>query len=140
MNRSEIRIGNWVHHKAVWSKYNNDSNASEPLTDFDMLIEQACFYHDEECTLSIENDLEPIPLTVEWLGRFDFRKSPSGNSIFLPVPQLKAEIHFEHFRGELVCVLYCSTGSFIPNDIKYVHHLQNLFFALTGQEIQAKEI
>ena len=70
MNITELRIGNWVHHKAVWSVRNNDFNASEPLTDFDYYIEPIDFYYDVGCRLSIENDLEPIPLTEEWLKRF----------------------------------------------------------------------
>jgi hypothetical protein len=80
--------------------------------------------------------VQSIPITEEWLKRFGFIKSPAGNSIYLPMPELKAEIHFELFRSSLVCVLYCSTGSFIPNDIKYVHQLQNLYFALTGEELK----
>jgi len=153
MNRSEIRIGNWVHHKAVWSKYNNDSNASEPLTDFDMLIEQACFYHDEECTLSIENDLEPIPLTEEWLRRFSFAKFYDDDKIFyryndLPVRNVfeLRQIHLFDLSEAFYFVAYDEADTGKPKEpmiqtiVETVHHLQNLFFALTGQELQAKEI
>jgi hypothetical protein len=78
----------------------------------------------------------PIPLTEEWLLKFGFVKSPAGNSVYLSIPELKAEIHFENFMGGMVCVLYCSTGSFIPNEIKYLHQIQNLYFALTGEELK----
>jgi len=82
-----------------------------------------------------DDKFNPIPLTEEWLLNLGFKRTPANNSIYLPIPQLKAEIHFELFRGVLVCVLYCSTGSFIPSDIKYVHALQNLYQALTGTEL-----
>ena len=92
-------------------------------------------YKSESCSI---NDCQPIPLTEEWLVKLGFIKSPAANSIYRSIPELKAEIHFEFFRGGLVCVLYCSTGSFIPNDIKFVHQLQNLYFAVLGEELEVK--
>ena len=78
---------------------------------------------------------EPIIITKEELIKLGFVSSPAANSTYKSIPELKAEIHFEDFRGGLVCVLYCSTGSFIPNDIKYVHQLQNFCHSITNAEI-----
>ena len=89
---------------------------------------------------SLLQEFEQIPITEEWLLKFGFKVSPAGNSIYLPVPELKAEIHFEGFMKKLVCVLYCSTGSFIPNNIQHIHQLQNLYFALTGEELVCQKL
>ena len=78
----------------------------------------------------------PIEISSLWLEKLGFVKSPAGNSTYLSIPELKAEIHFEDFRGGIVCVMYCSTGSFIPNEIKFVHQLQNLYHSITGNELE----
>lgn len=72
--------------------------------------------------------LKPIPLTEEWLVKFGFEKLE--------------DVGFKHDNVDFV--LYGSEGeySFCTNEgwdindrIKYVHQLQNLFFALTGEEL-----
>ena len=122
MKANELRIGNMIN------SYGKDRLMEH--NDFSVF---ALYESKKE-----EPPYNPIPLTEEWLLKFGFKRSPANNSIYLPVPELKAEIHYEMFRKQLVCVLYCSTGSFIPNDIKYVHQLQNLYFALTGEELTIK--
>ena len=89
----------------------------------------------DSVNLTMGQSIKPIELTEEILLKCGFKKTPANNSYYLPITKLKAEVHFEIFRGELVCVLYCSTGSFIPNNIKYVHELQNLIHSLTGEEL-----
>ena len=87
-----------------------------------------------ECEESFEwteyNKLEPIPLTEEWLLKFRFEKSK----------------RFE--LGELKpCYVIFSLAVMIRHnsffvdwiggntELKYVHQLQNLYFALTGTEL-----
>lgn len=108
---SSLRIGNYVKVGDI----------------FDIITQPSYIY--------MADFYDPIPLTPEILEKAGFIKSPAANSTYKSVPELKAEIHFEDFRGGLVCVLYCSTGSFIPNNIKYLHQLQNLYHALSGEEL-----
>lgn len=126
---NELRIGNLIHPEfpmRIVSIYTDSVNADFDGNEGDV-FEYAAKY------------IEPIPITEECLLKFGFKISPSANSFFLSIPELKAEIHFEKFRGALVCVIYCGTGSFIPNDIKYAHTLQNLYFSLTGEELKPKQ-
>ena len=70
---------------------------------------------------SIE-ELKPIPLTEEWLERFDWNPPKDIGVLFSLTTD---EIHFV-------------AGNYYRK-IEYVHQLQNLFYCLTGQELTIKE-
>ena len=82
-------------------------------------------------------DLKGIKLNEGMLSLYGFKRS-SEKLIYLPIPQIKSEIHFEKHAYGNVITLQSSVGMFIPNDIEYFHELQNLFFAITGQELELK--
>ena len=56
------------------------------------------------------------------------------------MPNIKAELHFEIYGAEIVPTIKNDFGELILNEISYVHELQNLFFALTGLELEIKEL
>lgn len=68
---------------------------------------------------------EPIPLTEEWRIKLGLRNGWTGH------------FYFYSFEGSKLEAFYRTNGSKdIP--IKYVHQLQNLYFALTGEELTIK--
>jgi len=85
-------------------------------------------------TVSI-GDIKPIPLAEDWLIKFGFKK----------VQEDKYGCHYENEE----CWIYLNHGGFdlelITDDerfnllrtYKYVHQLQNLYFAITGKELEA---
>jgi len=76
----------------------------------------------------------PIPLTD--VSLIDLGANGRTNLLWLPVYNLKAELHFEcHASGEIVTTLKSQFCDLIFDRIKYIHQLQNLYFALTGQEL-----
>jgi hypothetical protein len=87
-----------------------------------------------------EIDLFPIPLTEDWLVKFCFIKgedSYSFRGFFLEnrntdpfLPQLKREKLKDSFG-------VWRNNNFLTN-IKHVNQLQNLYFALTNQELTIK--
>jgi len=93
--------------------------------------------------------LKPIILTEEWLRNFGFEGSDMDMWIILPLGN-ELELHIDCvFEGkfENACLTKGRTDFGIPgkdykfaylNDCKYVHSLQNLFFALTGSELSLK--
>ncbi len=90
------------------------------------------------CNIDCNPELyEPIPLDDEWLIKLGFKRS-SEKLIYLSMPQIKSEIHFEKHAYGNVIILHSNVGMFIPNDIEYIHELQNLFFAITGEELLIK--
>jgi len=87
-------------------------------------------------------NVEPIPLTEEWLLKFEYVKFKSNeiyNEWFLIIDGvLKYKII------ETVNYLKNNSKFTIPNSdkpimIQYVHQLQNLYFALTGEELTIKD-
>jgi hypothetical protein len=113
MKTSEIRIGNFVHH---------------PLTDdtFQISISGLSAFAINFVTY------QPIPLTEEWLLKLGFiRKNGYGfikkdlfGNLFYSV-ETKEHFMFQYHELRI--------------KIDYVHQLQNLYFALTGEELTIKQ-
>jgi hypothetical protein len=113
MDARELRIGNYVQG------------------DFKKCIEVT----NKIMNAKIELDnqwLKPIPITKEWLLKFGFVQQYWG--VFLTTYYRKGNILYSLSDGnvELYKPNICLT------QLKYVHQLQNLFFALTGEELTFK--
>jgi hypothetical protein len=119
MKANELRIGNWVRIKDV------------PTTN-EWQVESIGNLQQVGGQLWSIEELEPIPLTEEWLEQFGFEKVVNG---------LFAIDLFHYNLKEYR--LYISKNESNEVDfveIKHVHSLQNLYFALTGEELnQNKE-
>ena len=77
--------------------------------------------------------IEGIILNTDWLIKFDSKKS--GDIYYIPVTNLKAELHFEVFQNEIVTTLKSRFSDLVLDRIKYVHELQNIYFALAKSEL-----
>lgn len=94
------------------------------------------------------NDFEPIPLTEEWLLKFGFEKEREGNvEVFWPVNTKIREVFYGQLHPDFIIRVIeredKSFGYFIDLDIvnksiESVHQLQNIYFALTGEELNIK--
>ena len=77
-----------------------------------------------------------VPLTEEWLLKFGFKFKNLGNFFFKYGGELQYQVvirqHKRYFSGEHLS-FSCDITS---HDIKYVHQLQNLYFALTSEELE----
>lgn len=113
MKASELRIGNFVH--AFGAK-------------------QEFFRIDELIDADAYDYIEPIPITEEWLLKFGFamlkNSSPQKwykpNCTFFEFNKWKSMTGIKMIRcNRLGCA-------------DYVHQLQNLYFALTGEELELK--
>jgi len=119
MKVNELRIGNWIHLSS--------------LTDGTETDLECGLFHMEEMNKSIKYQYKPILLTEEWLEKFGFFEKYGGcynrwniKSFTLIDPEddygnLKGEFIFNHTL-----------------EVKHVHQLQNLYFALTGEELTIK--
>lgn len=81
------------------------------------------------------NYLRPIPLTEEWLVKFGFKN--------------KSKTLFEKnfYEKRIFSIVqhgftkkFCFPAQNGVTEIKYVHQLQNLYFALTGKELEIKNV
>jgi hypothetical protein len=114
MEARELRIGNLV--------FNPIQNKIVKVDGSLISIE-----HSRELSIKDHKGFEPIPLTEEWLLKFSrgSRRVLSINGTGLWV-ELKNDGYF----------LTDDCGNLITYDeIKYVHSLQNLYFALTNEEL-----
>lgn len=80
-------------------------------------------------------EISPIKLTEEWLKNFEFKYM--GNTVSDYKSFQKDEL-----SGNLsVYIMKEGVSIWIETlriDLKYVHQLQNLYFALTGKELELK--
>lgn len=119
MTANELRLGNWVL---------NPDEEEEIIID-NVSMELAMYHPDV---------FEPIPLTEEWLLKFGF-----NNDGWLRVKDFN--LFSLGFAEDMDCYFHDGIDwvDFKYKDkhnIKYVHQLQNLYFALTGKELEIKEL
>ena len=77
------------------------------------------------------NDLSPIALNKEWMEIFDFKNDFDSDDYWYH-PKMRT---FSTSRGRVYLPYKCYDSS---APCGYVHELQNLFFALTGNELKYK--
>jgi hypothetical protein len=121
MKASELRIGNLV----------DLGNRIAKVIEINHL---ACVVVDLEETQDTIEDYErtkPIPLTEEWLVNFGFDKLPI-------VFESKKFYLYKQDNSDIWRLNHSGTNAHITT-LKYVHQLQNLYFALTGEELVVKE-
>jgi hypothetical protein len=86
-------------------------------------------------------DLQPIPLTEEWLLKLQFEIF--GDILFLGdeynIWKQTPNCRFNLFTIDKERWI-CSILNQELTEIKYIHQLQNLYFALTGEELVIKEL
>ncbi|MDR4892285.1 MULTISPECIES: hypothetical protein [unclassified Chryseobacterium] len=120
METNELRLGNYVMDK-------KDENLE-------------CVYLLQDLgDLVYINDLHPdncmpIPLTEEWLLTFGFTLMPESEYTLNTYE--KEEFQLWNKKGDFSEIVYLSSRDTI--ELKSVHQLQNLFFALKGKELTLK--
>ena len=80
----------------------------------------------------IDDDYRAIPLTEEILLKFGFFKKLGNYELENFRFHISQPMNFDGF-------LFCEGYSVITDKIQFVHQLQNLFFALTGEELTFKK-
>jgi hypothetical protein len=129
----DLRIGN-----TVYAKHHNNDSPNPNKFNLPVQIGQILKY--EIITLSGERIglkyLEPIPLTEEWLVKMGFgqhKTNEDGEYIYTLQTGL---CQFIKKNGYMYIKQNCSEVGL--NNIDTVHRFQNLYFALTGEELTIK--
>lgn len=118
MEASELRIGNLIF----------ENSRVETVDDICNGYINPYLYDGIEPNYAVQ---EPIPLTEEWLLKFGFVKQRNH---FL---RLNLNGVFE--EGDYLETFDCENftfGYYGGLVVKHVHQLQNLYFALTGEELK----
>ncbi len=118
MEAIEFRIGNYVDLGNRIAKVIEIYSKAVTVVDLEETQDTL------EC---LESRVKPIILSEKWLVNFGFKKNAEwfSNSLF--------EINIEE-RGAHVRLIMGGISKYLLH-IKYVHQLQNLYFALTGEEL-----
>jgi hypothetical protein len=77
--------------------------------------------------------VQPVTLTEDWLNKFGFHWCGMRNGWIIDIS--KGNIMVIDGRGNFAIGDSCE----MDNPVLYVHQLQNLFFALTGKELELKK-
>lgn len=125
MTANELRIGNWIYLPSKTKQYQISSG------------------HDIE-EIEGSGDCEPLQLTEEWLLKFGFdKKEDYLYMLEKGFVYNKDDVNVLLFNGEFSYGTLIYDGGTSEDwefgiDIKSVHHLQNLYYALTGIELEIK--
>ena len=87
------------------------------------------------------NYFEPIPLTEEWLVRFGFEKSDKYGYFLSPHKESFSDSCFTRlcfFLEEMDFIVNSNDYDGWNVHCEYVHQLQNIYVALTGEELELK--
>ena len=121
MKATELRLGNYVYHESSTCK-----------------LETVLAFEDVE-------EYNPIPLTEEWLLKFGFwRNNNLCKRWFLAEAYLLERGWTQHrfyiyLEKKRISARHgCMGDSNHLKYLKYVHEFQNLFFALTGEELEIR--
>ena len=113
MKVNELRIGNYVMYEPTIDDWEEKVITLHSFLQVDISPESYC----------------GIPLTEEWLLKFGFSW------------HAKNSYNLERFRYHTDKKIFSIIGRFedLVEGLEYVHQLQNLYFALTGEELTLKE-
>lgn len=130
----EIRIGNIFLHNSNWS------NENEQMVEHEFRFTADHWYWLGESLFDLDN-ISPVPLTKEWLLKFDFIKDKDRESWFVDIENGYNRFDLMFFDGVVYLKSRYSPEKLdvqaLPH-IKFVHQIQNLYFALTGKELEVE--
>jgi hypothetical protein len=114
---SELRICNWVLHEGTITPIQISAKSFLEVENYIALF-------------------EPIPLTPEILEKCNGFQPAIGGTYYLPN---------ENWKADFMGLEPCPSGGYyrlneeyaeVGDTIQYLHQLQNLYFALTGTELE----
>lgn len=120
MNQNELRVENYVQ-----------KNGEQFIAD--------------HITILMAHNYSGIPLTEEWLVKFEAKR---GIAFYWNIDKVKSlEIAINNDTAEIQWYVYFRNKGekitqddfvLLRKDLKYVHQLQNLYYALTSHELKTK--
>jgi gas vesicle protein len=129
--KNELRIGNLVDLGNRIAKIIEIGHLSCVVVDLE----------ETQDTIEDYNRTKPIPLAEEWLFKFGFVTIDKGDNDYITyadsehVYYLQLDVRKKDGKYTILDNSFDDLINFSMVDISYVHELQNLYFALTGEEL-----
>jgi len=137
MKATELRIGNYV-----WDDYSGKMIVSAILESSAVYLRKTIKLPSGEYLIQ---NIEPIPLTEEWLLKFGLKiidNDYEGGYDFTEYKGRLWENIILQTEDKFYYFIHIDQDNFYSHtmiEIKYVHQLQNLYFALTNEELTIKD-
>jgi hypothetical protein len=140
---NELRVGNLIY---AGTDENDQPQAGKVLQIFEDVIHWTFDLNQKSINEGYNSTdlryVNPILLTPEWMERCGFEKDDErydGETLIMR----RGVIELRHdedqpLTGYSIAIYDDGTLAFVRYSILYLHQLQNLYFALTGEEIQIK--
>lgn len=126
VKKNELRVGNWIaDHEA--GGYFQIEEIRKVGNQYNVSYREGSI----KCAVDV---LDPIPLTEEWLVKLGFKKHLDTIWVHWSKESGLFQISTRLPQGSYGLWVNGTIGCF-----QYVHQLQNLYFALRGQELEIKE-
>lgn len=134
MKTTELRKGNYLY----FINEGPECVVLDGISSYDDIIESHN-EHERVAERGIE-DFKPIPLDKEWLLKFNFSYDSHAfkiifNGLRFVLFQINASNNYNDNKNEFSVTVYQHGNGIEIARIKHVHQLQNLYFALTQQEL-----
>lgn len=124
MKATELRIGNTVDYRL---QKNPITIEAKDLLEFEKKPQDV-----------IETIFLPIPLDESCLVKFGFKKMAKGFMLNIPTGGENDNYFISMSSESGIIVNYLTNDYWSSNNIEYVHQLQNIYFALTSEELKTK--
>ena len=119
MEIQELRLGNYYR----WESYAYEAQDNMSINIWKIEDYHAVMTHGD----IYMRHCFPVLLTEEWLRKFGFERFPWG--------LVKGNLLFRDDLKNPCETLTLEIGNGFRTEIKYVHQLQNLYYALTNEEL-----
>ena len=137
INPQELRIGNYFSQTIYAKGIRMPSGAVGKIQTLRFESVEWVHYNQipaqvETWPITLYSEMEPIPLTPEWLERFGFYCPFVGGVYESITRSMDMRFRIHKVSGDLFIIGNYESSA---RPIQYVHQLQNLYFALTGEEL-----
>lgn len=130
MKASELRIGNYINRP--------DLGDSHIRTESVLAIYERVKTSGPIKTIFDFEDITPIPLTEDWLLKFGCKKNEDTDNFWNQEKDFSVEVEYVRSDNGVQPLFYYNLSINRKKHLVYVHQLQNLYFALTGEELTLK--
>ena len=135
MKDTELRKGNYVGFGVLHTGLGQEKDFAHYTVD---QLREASVFFVESNVGEYYKDVQPLPLTEEWLLKFGFNTHAGTNGTYYSkhwgkngLEIITKDYHYKGFEMEL--------GKARFKSVESVHQLQNIFYVLTGEELKLKQ-
>lgn len=135
ISAKELRIGNLILYngqvKPITSVWQNSPNNDNSDIDTGVSVP---IKGDKDKHIHKLRFIKPIPLTKDWLLKFGLEEEDGKYYFYNPL--LMIEVYFTDY---CIIKIIQNDNTICTDTFEYVHQLQNLYFALTEEELEIKK-